>query len=376
MSESDFQGARVLLDESVTDDLGAIGSDAVCSGAQALVWRDGDVVFEHTSGWAELDPPRALRPDTQMDVASLTKSLVGATLTMRAVDDGLLDFDTPVSELLPEWDIGDEARQRATVLHLLNHSSGLPAWERFYMRFPVDPSPEVAEETRHALFDEITRRPLEADPGSRHCYSDLGYILLAHILERAYGDLLHVPARESIFEPLAMDATRYVARICDDAPIEDAAATEVCPLRGRTVVGTVHDENTDIMGGVSSHAGVFSTARDLAAFLEHMLEIYHGRTGGIVEPETLRFCWSERARGADGHHLGGWDTPSGEVSSAGRGFQASRTVGHLGFTGTSFWIDLERDLFAILLTNRVYPSRENDTIKELRVAFHELVHPG
>ncbi|MGM0556376.1 MAG: serine hydrolase domain-containing protein [Myxococcota bacterium] len=377
MTSSSFEHTRTLLRDSVSDNLGDIGRDAVCSAIQALVWQRGDLAFEQTTGWAELEPVRPLHPDTQMDIASLTKALVTATLTMRAVDEGYFCMDTPLVDLLPGWDTGDSERRQATVLHLLNHSSGLPAWDKFYLQYPIDPPPETAIKTREALFRDIQKRPLEAPPGERHTYSDLGYILLAHILERAYGDLLHVPAQRLIFDALDMEHTDYVARIAGDSPIETAAATEICPLRRRTVVGTVHDENTDIMGGVSGHAGVFSTARDLSRFLAHMLGVFTGRIDdGVVSSDILKFCWSDAARGANGHHLGGWDTPSGEVSSAGRGFQSSRTVGHLGFTGTSFWIDLERELFAVLLTNRVYPTRENATIKALRVGFHELIHPA
>ncbi len=369
--------ARSILREAIADDVDQLGKTKVCSAIEAVVWSDGETVLDEALGRTHLGAGgQPVRRDTPMDIASLTKPLVTATLMMQAVDEGRVRFSDPIAEHFPAWSMGSHERETATLLDLLNHSSGLPAWEKFYLRHPLDPSPAMADTTRQALFRRIARTPLDARPTTRHLYSDLGYILLAGILERVYERPLQDLARERIFEPLGMTHTRYVARIAGDQPLEDAAATERCPLRARLVVGTVHDENTDIMGGVSGHAGVFSTAEDLLEFCRHLWQIDRGEVDdGIVSREVLRFCLSEKARGADGHHLGGWDTPSGILSSAGRGFQAGNTVGHLGFTGTSMWIERDRGLIAILLTNRVYPSRDNELIKELRVHFHEAILP-
>jgi CubicO group peptidase (beta-lactamase class C family) len=375
------------LQSAVADDVDELGKTKVFSAAQAVVWRDGQTLLDKAFGKTHLGPPdsqipgRPMLRDTPMDIASITKTLVTATLAMQAVDEGLTTFDTPVAQLFSEWSLGvaqdGNRRVEATLLDLLNHSSGLPAWEKFYLRYPVDPSPLVAQTTRKALFRRIARTPLEARPTDRHCYSDLGYILLAGILERLFDAPLQDLAKQRIFRPLGMDDTCYVARLAGDKALEDAAATEDCPRRGRLVIGTVHDENTDIMGGVSGHAGVFSTAHDVAKFCKHIWELDQGKLDfGIVSRRVLEFCLSDEARGADGHHLGGWDTPSGVLSSAGRGFQAGNTVGHLGFTGTSMWIERDRGLIAVLLTNRVYPSRDNELIKELRVKFHEAILPA
>jgi len=138
------------------------------------------------------------------------------------------------------------------------------------------------------------------------------------------------------------------------------------------VVGEVDDDNTAVRGGVSGHAGCFATAQDVGRFAEHMRCIDQGDLG-IVSQEVLQHCWSERARGADGHHLGGWDTPSGPRTSVGRGFGRRSTVGHLGFTGTSMWVERERGVVAVVLTNRVHPTRDNPRILELRIDVHEAV---
>ncbi len=368
---------RHILQDALAERVDQIGKTKVCSAIQAVVWQRGEVLLDEAFGYTHLEGDgEPMRGETPMDIASLTKPLVTATLAMQAVDAGIASFDQPVAELYPPWSMGVPERDEATLLDLLNHSSGLPAWEKFYLQYPVDPSPTMADTTRKALFRRIARTPLAARPTQKHCYSDLGYILLAGILERLYEAPLQDVARDQIFRPLDMEHTRYVARLAGDRPIEEAAVTEKCPLRKRVVRGTVHDENTDIMGGVSGHAGVFSTAGDLLKFCRHIWQIDQGELDdAIISRDTLRFCLSEEARGADGHHLGGWDTPSGVLSSAGRGFQAGNTVGHLGFTGTSFWIERDKGLIVVLLTNRVYPSRDNELIKELRVHFHEAVLP-
>lgn len=391
---SNIERARQTLKDAVAVRRADIGDTRVASAIQAIAWQNGEVLLDEALGHRYLPATGGTKDtrmnfDTPMDIASLTKPLVTATLLMQAVDAGLAAFDDPISRHLPEWahvaepSEHDAAREAATLLHLLNHSLGLPAWDRFYLRFPLDPTPEVAQNTRATIMASIANTPLEAAPGTRHCYSDLGYLLLGHILEKIFGQRLHALANTRIFAPLGMTHTRYISLEDGDRPLQNAAATEDCALRERLVIGTVHDENTEIIGGVAGHAGVFSTARDLLKFCRHLLEIDQGITDvpGIIGRETLRFCLSERARSAGatatpGHHLGGWDTPSGEKTSAGEGFRRGNTVGHLGFTGTSIWIERDLGLIAILLTNRVYPSRENPRIKALRVGFHEAILPG
>lgn len=376
--------ARQILQNAVAPQRAAIGDTHVASAIQAIIWQDGALKLNFAGGqryFSSADLP--VTPDTPMDIASLTKPLVTATLLMQAVDAGLANFDDPISKHLPQWKNGAHARDSATLLHLLNHSSGLPAWDRFYLRYPLNPTPTLAKMTRAAIMESIANTPLQARPGMRHCYSDLGYLLLGHLIEHIFGAPLHTLADARIFGPLGMTKTRYVASCAGDLPLDRAAATEDCSLRGRLVIGTVHDENTEIIGGVAGHAGVFSTAGDLLEFCAHLLAIDRGTLAepGIISRETLQLCLSEQARSAGntahpGHHLGGWDTPSGPATSAGEGFRRGNTIGHLGFTGTSIWLERDLGIIAILLSNRVYPTRENQLIKGLRVAFHEAILPG
>ncbi len=370
---------RTALQAHMTEDPTLLGDTHAASAAHAIVWRDGEVVFDEALGWAALLPERRVMPATPVfDLASVTKIVSPTTLAMQAVTEGLLRWDTPIAEHLEPWRASDP-EGTVHLLHLLNHSSGLPAWHQYYLELPLTLEPTAWLAQEREIRERIAHTPRKAQPGTHYEYSDLGYITLCWLLEEVLGSGAHTYAqiaRRRIFEPLGMRDTRYVDLAAGDAPIRDAVATELCGFRGRVSVGTVHDENTMCLGGVSGHAGVFSTAQDMLTFGRHMLAIDHDAptdVAPIVGRDALKFCWSEAARGADGHHLGGWDTPSGARTSAGRGFGRQTTVGHLGFTGTSLWIEREQNLIAVLLTNRVHPTRENPRILDMRIAFHEAI---
>ena len=364
-----MKSAIAILDRGVARSIDAIGTTATASAVQAHVRVGAEVQLDYAGGAAQFDPPRTFDAETPMDLASLTKVFT-ATLVMQAVDEGRCDLASPIAQWVPGWFDGPRP---VRVLDLLNHASGLPAWDQFYLRMPIQPDTATAAQTA----DEIERQIVAKQrlrPGAQAAYSDLGYILLGRIVERLFDDRLEDLVADRVAGPLDLRSIRYVSMRRDDSPISTAAATELDPRRGGVVVGRVHDENCHIQGGVAGHAGLFGVARDVAAFAQHLLDIDGGATG-IVRHETLQACWSEDARGADGSFLGGWDTPSGPTSTAGRGFPRAATVGHLGFTGTSLWIDRSARLVAVLLTNRVYPTRENDRIKGFRIAFHEAIHP-
>ncbi len=370
-----------LLEREVAQDRDTIGDTATASAIQAAVGTVDTDLYCNTTGWAdpETSPPTAADDDTPFDIASLTKAVVGSILAMQAVDEDLVDWQTPLAELDDRWAARDDDADCATFLHLLNHTSGLPDWRPFFDDHPVDPGPDGAEAAYRSVVETIARRlPLEGTPGKIHTYSDPGYILLTRVLERLFDDRLADLARRRIFAPLRLDKTTYVDTTTGDPPVADAVVTEDCPHRDRVLRGTVHDTNTNVIGGVSTHAGVFSTATDLLRFGRHLLRIDADRSTDVprlVSRPTLQFAWSDAAGSTVGHHLAGWDTPSGERSSAGRGFGPETTVGHLGFTGTSLWIERQRGIISVLLTNRVYPSRDNDTIRDLRIAFQETIIP-
>jgi len=332
----------------------------VFPGGQLLVMAGGEVVAEHCAG--RLHPEGAsVTPVTLFDLASLTKPLAGATLAMRLVQDGLICVDQPVCRYLP-WFSGG-GRGAVTVRHLLDHSSGLPAWLPFYEALV----PMAAEERRHGLQMLLQGCSLEAPAGARVCYSDIGFMLLKVLVEAvAQGDVRTLFNRE-VRTPLRLVDLMYAP---DLTPEREVAATEVCPWRQKTLVGEVHDDNAWAMGGVALHAGLFGTSREVGRLVWHLASHLQGGGGGAPFcQKVVRAFLSEscgRGRGL------GFDMPSGGASASGRYFKAG-SVGHLGFTGTSFWVDPVAEVVVVLLTNRVHPSRENTKIRSFRPEVHDLV---
>jgi serine-type D-Ala-D-Ala carboxypeptidase len=303
------------------------------------------------------DSPAAT-PSNLFDLASLTKVVATTSMAMILYERGLLDLETPVTAVVPEFADGsdnDEERRQVTLRLLLAHSSGLPAYEKLFLRAP----------TRAALLQAAFRMPLTAAPGTRAEYSDIGFIVLGVALERLADEPLDVFCQREIFGPLGMTHTGF-----NPAP---ALKTSILPtaddrtFRHRLIQGEVQDENASVLGGVAPHAGLFSTAEDLAIFAHSMLN------GGypILRPSTVElFLRREDAPIGTSRALG-WDTPS-SPSQSGKYF-SPRSFGHLGYTGASLWIDPERQLSISLLSNRTWPDCQNQAIKQVRPALHDAV---
>jgi serine-type D-Ala-D-Ala carboxypeptidase len=306
-------------------------------------------------------------PDTIFDLASLTKVIATATIAMRAIDDGLLRLDADVGRWIPEWRGAD--REQVTVRDLLEHASGLTAY-----------LPLFRDYTGRAEFQSaIATLPLEYEPRSRALYSDLGFMLLAFILEDARGRA--TPGLPSgAFDPAAGFGAQFrrIASLVANEPLtfvpprywrDRIAPTEHDPWRGRTLIGEAHDENVWALGGVAGHAGLFGTAGAVGAFARAVLHTIHGEPI-LAKAETMRTFMSRSPVPGSSRALG-WDTML-PTSSCGT-LLSPTSIGHTGFTGTSLWIDWERDLYIVLLTNRVHPTRENDAIRRLRPEFHDAV---
>jgi len=301
--------------------------------------------------------------DTMYDIASLTKVVVTTTLVEKLVEGDFpspLNLDAPIERYLPEWPKGPqpEWRHKVTVRNLMTHTSGLPPFKEYWR------TSTSKQETLGRIFAE----PLEYEPGTKVVYSDLGIILMAEIIQRLTGKPLDVLANENIFGPLGMRHSTYNP---PKAIRPEIAPTEFdSQLRHRLVQGEVHDENAFAIGGVSGHAGVFSTAGDLAVFCQMLLNggVYaHQR---ILKRSTIAEFTVQQPLAQNTRTLG-WVVPT-EGSSSGHYF-SSHTYGHTGFTGTTIWIDPDRQLFVVLLTNRVHPTRENHKIAEVRPAVHDAV---
>lgn len=346
----------------------AISARAFPGGVLA-VGLDGALVHLRAFGRLTYDPEAAaVATDTLYDLASLTKVVVTTTLSMILVDEGKLDLDARVHAYFPAF--SGPAKEQVTVRHLLTHSGGLQWWAPLYK--------EV--KGKKAYIERIVAMDLAYDPGARSVYSDLGIILLGDILERVSGTPFEELAEKRVLQALAMKDARYRPPA---ALLDRIAPTENDPWRGRVVRGEVHDENALALGGVAPHAGLFATAPDLAHLAQALLDggVFGGRR--IVSRATVEL-FTERAGIPVSSRALGWDTPTDEsgqrsstpgqpgYSSAGALFSA-RSFGHTGFTGTSMWMDPSRELYVILLTNRVHPTRENNKIRDTRAQVADAV---
>jgi CubicO group peptidase (beta-lactamase class C family) len=326
-------------------------------GGVLAVGTNEAVIHLHPFGrltYAPDSPP--VTAGTLYDLASLTKVVATTTLAMILFDEGKLDLDRPVQAYLPEF--AGPGKAAVTVRHLLSHSSGLPPEAPLYREF-----------TGHAaILGRIEVMDLEYPPGTESRYSDLGMVLLGEILERVGGRPFETLVAERVLAPLGMRETLFRP---PPALRPRIAPTELDPWRGRLLQGEVHDENAFALGGAAPHAGLFGTAADLACLARLLLAggTLDGRR--IVRPETVAL-FTRRAGIPGSDRALGWDTKSATGSSAGNLF-SPRSFGHTGFTGTSLWIDPDRRIFLILLTNRVYPTRDNQLIREARPAVADAV---
>ncbi len=333
--------------------------------ASVEIGRGAGALWGHAFGALTYDPdaPPATG-DTIFDLASLTKVIATTTLAMRAIDDGVLSLDETLASRLAEWRGAD--RESVTIRDVLGHASGLPAWLPFFR-----------DHTGRAEFEPaICRLPLEYTPRSQSIYSDLGFMLLGFILQdvRAGDD---GRGRLDASATLAAQFRKLSSYLTPD-PLtfnpprvwrEQTAPTEVDPWRGRLLAGEVHDENCWALGGAAGHAGLFGTAAAVGAFARAALRTIHGDRI-LAQPATFQ-QFIRRTTVPGSSRALGWDTML-PTSSCGTRLSAT-AIGHTGFTGTSLWIDWERDLYIVLLTNRVHPTRDNNKLRELRPAFHDAV---
>lgn len=346
-----FPQARALLENG--RDCHAFPAAACEVGrASGPVWTEA---FGHLTYAA--DAP-VVTPETPFDLASLTKVIATTSIVMSLVRDGALRIDTRVAEIFDRWRGTD--REAITVGHLLDHSSGLPVG----MHIPA------SRQARHTALETILALPLEREPGTSSVYSDVGFMLLGFLLESVTGRSLD--AQWNALWQCRPDADWVAARLAY-APSASLRAriapTEFIPARGGLIQGTVHDECAEALGGVAAHAGLFGTAPAVGVFAAWVLRSFAEPTW-LGSPELMR-TFATRCTVPGSSRALGWDTM---LPTSSCGTRMSRTaIGHTGFTGTSLWIDWERDLYAVLLTNRVHPTRANQRFLPYRSRFHDAV---
>lgn len=367
-------------------------SEGVFPAADVLVAKGGDVVFSAQYGDA--------RPHTCFDISSLTKPVSTATLAMMLISEDLLKAD----DTAYQWLAGarEAHHKQMNVAQLLNHTSGLPAWQPYYRELPQ--SLVGTEAGRRMILDSCYAEPLVFEPGKKTLYSDIGFIIMGEIIEQAGSGTLDTLFMQKIARPLGLSDTFFVRSVGAQIPLTGRrtttadqhvptpkhglaservsrrdgehlrfAATEDCPWRGRVIHGEVHDQNAYALGGVAGHAGLFSTANDLHKFISEFTRCYRGVSDFIPSGTVKKFIGEAKKKSAADEYVFGWNRPSPKDSAAGHHF-AANSVGHLGFTGCSMWIDLEKDFWIILLTNRIHPTTMNEKIKSFRPYIHDLIY--
>jgi CubicO group peptidase (beta-lactamase class C family) len=346
-----FAAAFSVLREGIAERVFPACSVAITGQGRLVALRAfGNFTFEPESP--------VTSPSTLFDLASVTKVVATTSMAMLLYQRGLLDLEAPVCAILPEFVSDrekDPRRRDVTFRMLLAHSSGLPAYEKLFLK----------ARTREDLLRAAFTMALVADPGSRAEYSDIGFILLGTALERIADEALDRYCLREIFAPFGMIGTTFnpPAEIRSQIP----PTADHCGFRHRLIQGEVQDENASVLGGVAGHAGVFSTAADVAKFAHAMLK----GGCGVLRPETVALFTRRESAPAGTSRTLGWDTPT-QPSQSGRYFGPA-SFGHLGYTGTSLWIDPDRDLSITLLTNRTWPDCSNHAIKQIRPRFHDAV---
>jgi serine-type D-Ala-D-Ala carboxypeptidase len=368
----DFQAVENAFQQAV--------ADGVFPGAVVLVSKDDAVIYERAFGFRSLVPHKtAMEPRTIFDLASLTKPLATAVAIMLLIGEKKLRLDDQITRVIPMY--GVFGKSLTTVRHLLNHSSGLPAWKAFFEDVVRNEKSGrinfvASRAAKNFVFEQIHREKVLNPPGAQYLYSDLGFMILGEAVEILTGNTFDRFCQERIFKPLGLRSTGFIdlsqLRTRRLQPVEDMIApTENCPWRKKILCGEVHDDNAYAMGGVAGHAGLFSSVRDLHNLLVRMNRCLNGKDSFVPQSLMQEFLTRSDSMGHSSFALG-WDTPTPGNSASGSLF-SSRSVGHLGFTGCSIWWDLQKHCHIILLTNRVHPSRKNEKIKDFRPHIHDQI---
>ncbi|MCH7828019.1 MAG: serine hydrolase [Bacteroidetes bacterium] len=347
-SKYNFAKVDILVKQAIVD--------SVFPGAILLISKEGETIYEKAYGNFTYDKNSSkVKLNTIYDLASLTKIVATTTAAMICIDENLFHLNDNVTKYIPEFD--NNEKEKITIKHLLLHNSGLPAYKRFY-KFCSN-----ADE----VINDIFETKLVYKTGTKTVYSDLSMIVLQKVIEKVTGKTLDIFLKEKIFYPLNMKLTMFNP---PDSIKNEIAPTELDDYwRHRLLRGEVHDETAFLLNGVSGNAGLFSTTEDLSSFLKMILQKGVFNKKRIIKKSTVKLFTTKQQ---NSERALGWDIKSPEKSSAGNLF-SSLSFGHTGYTGTSMWIDPEKKIFVIFLTNRVYPSRENRKIIKFRPVLHDKI---
>jgi len=354
--------------EPVDDLMRNAVADGIFPGGVLYVSKKDKNHFHKAYGVTDTVSNRPVTLETVFDLASLTKPLATTLSIMKLIEQKKLSLDQSLSMLLPGF-AGSE-KGAITVRHLLSHTSGLTDYRPYYEKLREIPQSQRKKAIRELLSREMLIHPI----GRKTLYSDIGFMILCWIVEEISKRQLNDFVSDEIYTPAGLKDLFFIDLERSKKNIEllntEFAATEKCPWRLRVLIGEVHDDNAFAVGGIDGHAGLFGTAAEVGRLLLLLQSLYHGYlTRSVLLSETVRQFLS---RQEDTGRVLGFDIPDPGKSSCGHYF-SKNTVGHLGFTGTSFWMDLEKEIIVILLTNRVHPSRDNDRIRAFRPRIHDAI---
>ena len=341
-------------------------SKGVFPGAVLLCALDHHIIFHEAFGKADLFENRTMQRYSIFDLASLTKPLATTLSISKLMEKGKLFLDQRIGTILPEFQNTDKSD--ITIDMLLRHRSGFPAHRHYYLDLL-----HSGKEPRPYLRDLLIKEPLESIIGEKEVYSDLGFMVLAWIIERVSGQRLDQFVSHEIYTPLGIERLFFMELSPENEKLkwyrEEFVATQHCPWRKRVLRGEVDDDNAYAVGGIEGHAGLFGDALSVYRLCSEVLKSIQNSPSAVFNPDIIK-NFVKKDKGFE--RVAGFDTPSKQESSSGR-FFSEFSIGHLGFTGTSFWIDPENGLIIVLLTNRVHPSRSGEGIKKFRPRIHDLI---
>ncbi len=341
-------------------------SEGIFPGAVLLCAFNHQIIFHEAYGMADLFENRKMQKDCIFDLASLTKPLATTLALAKLIEKGNLSLDSRIHDVLAEFINTDKAD--ITIDMLLRHTSGLPAHRNYYIE-----TVHSGEMPRQWLRQLLIKENLENKIGEKEVYSDLGFMILSWIVERVSGQRLDQYVAEEIYVPLGINRLFFMEQNpCNKKQMiykGQFVSTQQCPWRKKVLTGEVDDDNAYAVGGIEGHAGLFGDALSVYGLCSEILKALLDKSSKVLKPGIIKTFVKKDTRF---ERVAGFDTPSKEGSSSGRFFSES-SIGHLGFTGTSFWIDPKNGLIIVLLTNRVHPSRSNEGIKKFRPKIHDLI---
>ncbi len=346
-------------------------AQGVFPGGVLLFAKGRNLLYHRAFGIANHRTGASIRPDSTFDLASLTKPLATALAMAELIKDKKITLGTRLGDIISQMNQGPKAG--ITMDMLLRHTSGLPAHREYFKIVGKED-----QEPRRRLRELIQAEPLEAEPGHVQVYSDLGYMVLAWVVEILSGQRLDAFVLDHIYTPLGLTGLFFMdLKVKKNQNTSRMVSTRLvstqdCPWRQTLLTGEVEDENAWAVGGIDGHAGLFGDAVSVYQLCCEIMDSVQGRGASVLDPGVIQ-TFVQKEPGRD--RVAGFDTPADQESSAGRYFSKA-SLGHLGFTGTSFWMDPASGLIVVLLTNRVHPSRENVKIKKFRPWIHDLISMG